>query len=156
MTAQLLYTFAVSVIVDIGLFKWCRPWWSWSYFSWIHNYLCNQHLSPLMLWVRISIRARCTTLCDKVCQWIATGRWFSPGPSTNKTDHYDIGEILLNVALNTIKSTNKANDVYARLFLLRQCSHAPSRDEVITANAAWFKFMIQSELTLITHHIQAG
>jgi len=29
-------------------------------------YLCNQCLSPLMLWVRISIRARCTTLCDKI------------------------------------------------------------------------------------------
>ena len=27
--------------------------WSWSYGSWIYNYLCNQHLSPLMLWVRI-------------------------------------------------------------------------------------------------------
>jgi hypothetical protein len=26
----------------------------------------NQYLSPQMLWVRISIRARCTTLCDKV------------------------------------------------------------------------------------------
>jgi hypothetical protein len=48
-------------------------------FSWIFNYLCNQCLSPLMLWVRISIRARCTTLCDKVCQWLATGLWFSPG-----------------------------------------------------------------------------
>jgi hypothetical protein len=33
-----------------------------------------------MLWVRISIRARCTTLCDKVYQWLAAGRWFSPGP----------------------------------------------------------------------------
>jgi hypothetical protein len=28
--------------------------------SWIYNYLCNQWLSPLMLWVWISIRARCT------------------------------------------------------------------------------------------------
>jgi hypothetical protein len=31
-----------------------------------------------------------TTLCDKVCQWFATGLWFSPGTSfssTNKTDH---------------------------------------------------------------------
>jgi hypothetical protein len=36
----------------------------------LHLYLCNQCLSPLMLWVRISIRARCTTLCDKVCQWL--------------------------------------------------------------------------------------
>jgi hypothetical protein len=52
--------------------------WPWSYGSWIYNYLCNQCLSPLMLWVRISIRARCTTLCEKVCQWLATGRWFSP------------------------------------------------------------------------------
>ena len=41
-----------------------------------------------------------TTLCDH-----ATGRWFSPGipvSSTNKTDCYDLTEILLKVALNTI------------------------------------------------------
>jgi hypothetical protein len=46
-----------------------------------------------------------TTLCDKVCQWLATGRWFSPGTlfsSTNKTDRHDITEIVLKVALNTI------------------------------------------------------
>jgi hypothetical protein len=56
------------------------------YGSWIYNYLCNQCLSPLMLWVRISIRARCTTLCDKVCQWLATGRWFSLGPPVSSTN----------------------------------------------------------------------
>jgi hypothetical protein len=59
-----------------------------------------------MLWVRISIRARCTTLRDKVCQWLETGWWFSLGPpvsSTNKTDCHDITEIWLKVALNTIK-----------------------------------------------------
>jgi hypothetical protein len=46
-----------------------------------------------------------TTLCDKVCQWLATGLWFSPGTlvsSTNKTDHHDIVEIVLKVVLNTI------------------------------------------------------
>jgi hypothetical protein len=61
-----------------------------------------------MLWVRISIRVRCTTLCDKVCQWLVTGQWFSPGPpvsSTNKTDCHDITEILLKEVLNTIKQT---------------------------------------------------
>ena len=26
------------------------PSWPWSYGSWIYNYLCNQCLSPLMLW----------------------------------------------------------------------------------------------------------
>jgi len=42
-----------------------------------------------------------TTLCDEVCQCLATGQWFSPGilvSSTNKTDHNDITEILLKVA----------------------------------------------------------
>jgi hypothetical protein len=37
-------------------------------------------------------------------------RWFSPGPpvsSANKNDRHDITEILLKVALNTIKQTNK-------------------------------------------------
>jgi hypothetical protein len=46
-----------------------------------------------------------TTLCDKVCHWLAAGLWFSPGTpvsSTNKTDCHDITEILLEVALNTI------------------------------------------------------
>ena len=47
----------------------------------------------------------CTTLCYKVGQWLAKGRWFSQGPpvsSTNKTDRHDITEILLEVALNNI------------------------------------------------------
>jgi hypothetical protein len=46
-----------------------------------------------------------TTLCDKVCQWLVTGRWFSPCTpvsSTNKTDRHNITEIMLKVALNTI------------------------------------------------------
>ena len=43
-----------------------------------------------------------TTLCDKACQWLTAGLWFSPGTpvsSTNKTDRHDITEILLKVAL---------------------------------------------------------
>ena len=81
----------------------------WSHGSWIYNYLCNQFLSRLMLWVRISIRARCTTLCNKVCRWLTIGRWFSPGTlvsSTNKTDRHDITEIVLKAALNIINQTN--------------------------------------------------
>jgi hypothetical protein len=79
-----------------------------------------------MLWVPISIRARCTTLCYKVCQWLATGRWFSPGPpvsSTNKTDRRDIAEILLKGAVSTIKQTNKQTNVhvlpYLRIFVVK-------------------------------------
>ena len=49
-----------------------------------------------------------TTLCDKVCQLLATDQWFSAGTLvsfTNKTDRHDITEIVLNVALNTITIT---------------------------------------------------
>jgi len=34
--------------------------WLWSYDSWIYNYLCNQCLSPLMLWIRTLLMARFT------------------------------------------------------------------------------------------------
>ena len=59
------------------------------------------------LWVRTPLRRGVldTTLCDNVCQWLATCRWLSPDTpvsSTNKTDRHNITEILLNVTLNTI------------------------------------------------------
>jgi hypothetical protein len=102
--------FCAGIIWLFAVIKW-GPSWSWSYGSWIYNYLCNQCPSPLMLWVRNLIRGRCITLCDKVCQWLATGLWFSPGPpvsSTNKTERHNITEILLKVTLNIIKQkTNK-------------------------------------------------
>jgi hypothetical protein len=83
------------------------PSWSWEYGSWIYNYQCNQWLSLLTLWVQIPLRRGVldTTLCGKVCQWLATGRWFSPGTPvsfTNKTDRHHTTGILLKVALNTI------------------------------------------------------
>jgi len=66
-------------------------------------------LSLLTLWVRIPLR-RGTILWDTVCQWLATGRWFSPGTRvsfTNKTDRHDNNEILLKVALKTMTITTK-------------------------------------------------
>ena len=53
------------------------------------------------------VQAMCTPysiMCDKVCQRLTAGRWFSPCTpvsATNKTDCHDIAEILLKVALNT-------------------------------------------------------
>jgi hypothetical protein len=83
------------------------PLWSWSYGSWIYKYPCNQCLLPLTLWVQIPLwwGVLDTTLCDKVYQWLAAGRWFSletPVSSTNKTDLHNITEILLKVVLNTM------------------------------------------------------
>ena len=80
------------------------------YDSRIYNYLCNQCLSPLTLWLRNLLRwgVLNAKLCDKVCQWLATGWWFSPGTpvsSTNKTDCHDITEILLKVPFNNTTLT---------------------------------------------------
>jgi hypothetical protein len=74
---------------------------SWSYGSWIYNYLCNQLQSALTVGDRITLSrgVLVATLCYKVCQSLATGRWFSPDTpvsSGNKTDRHDITEILLN------------------------------------------------------------
>jgi hypothetical protein len=72
--------------------------WSWSYGSWIYNYLCNQFLLPLMLWVRTLFMARCT---GYNIMWSSLTVTLLVS-STNKTDHHDITEILLKVVLNTI------------------------------------------------------
>ena len=84
--------------------------WSWWDGSWIYNYVYNRCLSQLTLWVRIPLRRGVldTVFCDKVCQWLAAGQWFSPGTSvssTNKSDPHDITEILLTVVLTTITLT---------------------------------------------------
>ena len=52
---------------------------SWSYGSWIYNYLCNQCLSPLTLWVLIPIMVRCT-IQHYVINLSVTIKdlWFSP------------------------------------------------------------------------------
>jgi hypothetical protein len=42
--------------------KFQGPSWSWSYGSWICNYLYNQYLSPLNVWVQILLMARCSTV----------------------------------------------------------------------------------------------
>jgi hypothetical protein len=72
--------------------------------KWIYNYLSNLFLLPLTLMRGVLD----TTLCDTVCQGLATGRLFSRGTpvsSTNKTNPHGITEILLKVALNTIALT---------------------------------------------------
>ena len=71
---------------------------SWSYGSWIYNYLWNQCLSPLKLWDWTLFMARCTrynimwsslsVACDRS---VVFSRY--SGSSTNKTDHHDITEI---------------------------------------------------------------
>jgi hypothetical protein len=59
-----------------------------------------------------------TTLCDKVCQWLSTGTSVS---SIDKADRYEITEILLKVALNTMNQTLSINgtNLNTQLYRLR-------------------------------------
>jgi hypothetical protein len=57
-----------------------------------------------------------TMLCDKVCQRLKAGQWFSPCiqvSSTNKSDPYDITEILLKVSLNTLNWFREVVNAFA-------------------------------------------
>ena len=63
------------------------PSWSWSHDSWIYNYLSNQCLSPLTLWIWIPLMAKFVSDSPQVGG--------TPVSSTNKTDSHDIAEILL-------------------------------------------------------------
>ena len=85
--------------IEVQLYYWSSygSSLSWLYDSWNYNYLCNQCLSSLTLWVRIPLERSMlnTTLCDKVCQWLAAGQLFSVGhpvSSTNTIVRHDITE----------------------------------------------------------------
>jgi hypothetical protein len=76
-------------------------------------------ISHISFYLRSWRGALDTTLCYTVCQWLASGRWFSPGipvSSTNENDNQGITEILLKVALNTI--TRILTNVFDRLSCL--------------------------------------
>jgi hypothetical protein len=75
------------------------------------TYLVNQCLSPLKLWVRIPLmRGILDTLCDKVCQWLATDQWFSPVSSTSKTDIHDIAGNIVESGVKHHKPTNPSTN----------------------------------------------
>jgi hypothetical protein len=70
-----------------------------SWFTSRRKWININHIS----WYRItSVKTAETILCDKDCQWLATGQCFlrvhCAVSSNNKTDRHDIAEILLKVA----------------------------------------------------------
>jgi hypothetical protein len=67
------FLFVLGFITIDWFWYWILWWnqyrrlpWPWSYGSWIYNYLCNQCLSLLKLWVRIQLRRGVldTILCN--------------------------------------------------------------------------------------------
>jgi hypothetical protein len=80
-----------------------------------------------MLWAGISIRARCTTLCDKVCQWLAASQWFSPC-TPHFTRHFRIkiiskvGSVFIFYHIVVIDKLNFKNSIW-RLIQTRTLSY---------------------------------
>ena len=100
----LVYAFEVEFNLHL-IFR--GPSWSWSYGSWIYNYMCNQSLSSLKLFEPRSWRGVLdATVCDKVCQLLPTSQWFSPCTlvsSTNKPDQYNWNTVESSVKHHRIK-----------------------------------------------------
>ena len=76
----------------------------------------------------VNYRKVCTRLAaasGKFDQLLAHGRWYSPGTpasSTNKTQDYDITEILLKVTLNTINLTMTRKNMYTSIIQVKMGS----------------------------------
>jgi hypothetical protein len=113
------------------------PMWSWLHTSWIYNYLCNQCISPPTLLVRIPFR-RCvldTTLCDKICQWLATGRFFSPDPP--------------------VSSTKKTNPLYSWNVAESGVKHYnPNHNPIMTSIVATYSEHLRCILMILSFHLR--
>jgi hypothetical protein len=68
---------------------------------------CIYSLS-LMLWVQIPLRwgVLDTTLCDTVCQWLATGRWFSPSTLIPQRYNWNIVDLIWFIMCNAKTHTS--------------------------------------------------
>ena len=74
------------------------------------------------------------TLCDKVCQWLAAGRWFTPVSSTNKSDRDDIAEIFLEVVLNTVTLILWTNIKVLHLSFVKLCDNLKLRNKAFVGS----------------------
>ena len=83
----------------------------------IYNYLYNQFLSPLKLWVRISFMTRCARFN---VMWFVSDWW--QVASIDKSDCHDITEMLLKVALNTINLNPRIEQALCKLSLFMSVS----------------------------------
>jgi hypothetical protein len=73
---------------------------------WCFNSTFN-NISVSSWWISV-IFTHFLTLCDKVCQWLTTGQWFSQGTPvscTNKTDGHYIMKYCWMWHFNTINPT---------------------------------------------------
>ena len=112
-----------------------RPSWSWLYGSWIYNYLCNQCLSPLKLWVWIPLMVKCTrynimwkslsVTCDGsvvfsgYCGFLHQWNW--PPQYTSNVNHHSPNPINSDVSgWQSTKQMNKLQEIIYGLITLKK------------------------------------
>ena len=116
---RVCYMYTQGLLHVLYSIKCKEPSCSWSYGSWIYNGAYH-HLNcefKSHSWRGVLD----TILCDKVSQWLESCPKFSPGTPnsfTNKTDHHDITEIFLKVALNTINPNPHSSGVITNIFAI--------------------------------------
>ena len=79
-----ILNFNNDIILDQGF-----GWWWWSYGSWIYSYLCNQCLSPWMLWVPILLMVGEVYSIHQVCQWLVALQVLRCPPPIKLTTWYN-------------------------------------------------------------------
>jgi hypothetical protein len=76
-----------------------------------------------------------------------------PISSTNKTDHHNITEIALKVALNTIKPTNQSIKYIVKLSLLNLIKYYMYFLCNIVSMGVWFKKLLSASLITSLHNL---
>ena len=103
-----LFFLKIGVFLLIFISKYQGPSWSWSYGSWIYNYI---YMSSVPFTTNVVTSNPTQAIQHYVIKFVSDLQQVSGFLrvlkifSINKTDRQDITEILLKVALNTINQT---------------------------------------------------
>ena len=128
-----------------------RGLWSCDSYRWNYNYQCNQCLSPLMLWVRFSIRVRCTILLINFVSdlWQVGGFLqvlrFPPPINTDRNHNYN-----WNIVESGIKhhQTNKQINKLLSLKAISTFELKPNLEPPIFSGPPWTSKCLQPALAL--------
>jgi hypothetical protein len=109
-----------------------------------------------MLWVRISVRARCTISCDKVCRWLATGppprySWniVESGVKHHQTNNVLLWMLMKHQQITSWDSTNKV------LTKWQSFTKGPGENHIMLYTSPWSRFELTTSVLIGTDCISS-